>query len=156
MSDSPIQPMPLAPEPFAPFGRVAVRPESEPTAADRTFAFWSDVTRLDIDGAAEIGYCTVRRQERDVVDWVERHDRTPELLVPIDAPFVLPVMGDDGRVRAFRVDLGQAVVIGRGVWHSACKPVGAREATYFVVFRRGTPREDVVKKDVEPVVVERA
>lgn len=146
---------PLTEEAFAPFGEAVLQPSAGATAADDTFSFWSDVANYAIDGETEIGYCTVYRGEEDVVDWMERHDRTPEMLVPIDGPFVLPVMTKDGSARAFFVDVGQAVVIGDGVWHSACKPVGADQTTYFVVFRRGTPHEDVIKQNIDPVTIQR-
>ena len=145
----------LTEEAFAPFGRAVIQPSDGATASDETFSFWSDVAHYGIEGDTEVGYCTVYRGEEDVVDWMERHDRTPEMLVPIDRPFVLPVMAKDGTVQAFHVAVGQAVIIGDGVWHSACKPVGADEATYFVVFRRGTPREDVIKQNIDPVTIPR-
>jgi ureidoglycolate hydrolase len=55
---------------------------------------------------------------------------------------------------AFRVEIGEAVVIDPGVWHGACLPVGRDVSSYFVIFRRGTPGEDVEKKQVEPFLVE--
>lgn len=144
---------PITPENFGPFGRVASPPSGPPLASDETFKFWSDVAQYDTDGESEIGFCTVYPRDGRV-DWMERHDRTQELLVPIDGPFVLPVMDEDGGVHAFRAEPGTAVVIGRGVWHSACHPVDSDAATYFVIFRRGTPREDVVKQEIEPVRVD--
>lgn len=141
---------------FNDFGAAAAMPNGAPLAADGTFEYWSDVANYRIDGDTEIGYCTVYRQEEDRVDWMEQHVKTPEILIPIDGPFVLPVMNEKGDVAAFRAEPGQAVVIGQGVWHSACKPVDAEQASYFVVFRRGTPQEDVTKKDIEPVVINRA
>lgn len=144
----------ISPRSFERFGRVASLPGTEPLAEDDTFSYWSDVASYEIDGATEVGFCRVYRRRPDHVDWMERHDRTPEILIPIDRAIVLPVMGRDRRVEAFRIDIGQAVVIDRGVWHSACRPVGGEEATYFVVFRRGTPQEDVIKTEVEPVVIE--
>lgn len=147
---------PISEENFRRFGRVAVRPSSEPLAADDTFAFWSDVANYEIDGETEIGFCTVYGHDRNLVDWMERHQRTPEVLVPIDGAFVLPVMTDAEEVEAFLVEPGTAVVIGQGVWHSACKPVGRDETTYFVVFRRGTPAEDVAKRDIKPVEITHA
>jgi ureidoglycolate hydrolase len=153
--DQSVDVKPLSSEHFARFGRVAVRPDTEPLASDHTFAFWSDVTHLELHGGAEIGYCTVFAQDAGVVDWMERHERTPELLIPIDAPIVLPVMTEQYEVTAFRIEIGQAAVIRKGVWHSACLPAGADEATYFVVFRRGTPGDDVAKIGIEPRYVER-
>lgn len=151
-----ITPLRITADRFHAYGKVLQAPESEPTAADATFSFWSDLINYRIDGETEIGLCTVYRQDVPRVTWMERHARTPELLIPIDAPFILPVVPEDApdhAVEAFQVDLGEAVLIGPGVWHSACHPVGQDVATYFVLFRRGTPQEDVEKKAVANVVL---
>ncbi len=87
---------------------------------------------------------------------MERHLNTPELLIPIDAPFVLPVQLEesaDSGVGAFLVNIGEAVVVDRAVWHGACLPVGKRKSSYFVIFRRNTPHEDVQKKVIETVEI---
>ena len=153
---STIQPRRISPEGFARYGSVVRMPASPPLAEGPAFKFWSDVAHYGIEGETEIGFCTVYRQEGAPVVWMERHERTPELLVPIDAPFLLPVMtahAPDDQVEVFRVEPGEAVVIGRNVCHSACHPAGRDEATYFVIFRRGTPREDVIKKEVVGVAI---
>lgn len=136
---------------FARFGSVARPPSTAPLARTDAFAYWSDAVHYAIDGETEIGYCTVFRPASPEVTWFERHDRTPEILIPIDAPFVLPVMDEGGKVEAFQVNLGEAAVLAPGVWHSACLPVDADASSYFVLFRRGTPAEDVIKRDVAPV-----
>ena len=148
-----LTPQRATPEAFARFGAVVPAPSAEPTAADATFAYWSDLAHYRIDGETEVGLCTVYRQADPRVTWMERHDRTPEFLIPTDGPFLLPVMDGDGAVALFRVEPGEAVVISGGVWHSACLPASADSATYFVVFRRGTPREDVTKTDIPPRAV---
>jgi ureidoglycolate hydrolase len=136
---------------FAPFGSVFVRPRTEPLAETDAFSFWSDVARYAIDGETELSWCDVRRPAS--ADWFEKHDRTPEILIPTDGPIVLPVLAADGEMAAFKIEVGQAVVIAPSVWHSACIPVGRSEAGYFVIFRRGTPSEDVVKTTVAPFTV---
>ncbi len=146
-----IHPKRINAENYAAFGHVARVPSGEPLAADETFKYWSDSAHYRIEGETEIGYCTVYREDDEVVAWMEQHAQTPEILIPVDRPFILPVMSDDGRIEAFQAKPGEAVVIRPGVWHSACKPVDADEATYFVLFRRGTPHQDVSKKDIEPV-----
>lgn len=151
---TPIQPQYISPGAFARYGKVAQLPGEEPLAATEQFQFWSDVVAFDVEGPVEIGYCTVFEQAEDQVSWMERHDRTPEVLVPIDGPFLLPVMAE-GQVEVFLVEPGEAVVIGANVWHSACLPVDDEETTYFVIFRRGTPQEDVTKIDIDPVSIER-
>lgn len=139
---------------FAPFGSVAVLPSSSPLAESDEFRFWSDVTSYRVDGDTEIGFCEVFPHPENRVVWMERHERTPELLVAMDGDLVLPVMtSDEKQVRAFRFGPGQAVVIGQNVWHSACLPAGSNPARYFVIFRRGTPAEDVIKTDIAPVTV---
>lgn len=143
-----ISPQRVTPESFARYGRVVEKRSGAPTAQDATFRFWSDLAAYRIDGETEVGLCTVFRQTPAEVAWMERHDRTPELLIPVDVPFLLPVMEAGSEVEVFRVEPGEAVVIDRAVWHSACHPVGADRATYFVIFRRGTPEEDVVKQDL--------
>lgn len=151
-----IEPLRITSDRFRPYGKVVQPPTAAPTAADDTFSFWSDVVSYHIEGDTEIGLCTVYRQAPARVTWMERHAQTPELLIPIDASFVLPVVkagAPDSAVEVFRVNVGEAVVIGQGVWHSACHPVDTDEATYFVIFRRGTPHEDVEKKDVAGVVL---
>jgi ureidoglycolate hydrolase len=148
------QPRRATPDAFARFGAVVPAPTQAPTASDDTFKYWSDLAHYGIEGETEIGLCTVYRQDAPRVTWMERHDRTPEFLVPADGPFLLPVMDAAGAVEVFRVEQGEAVVIGQGVWHSACLPVEGDAATYFVVFRRGTPREDVTKQDITPLSVE--
>lgn len=138
---------------FARFGSIARLTGQPATAAGATFSYWSDLARYHVAGETEIGVCTVFAQPEPGTNWMERHDQTPEILLPIDAPFLLPVMSNDGsaEVAVFEVQPGEAVVIGAGVWHSACLPLGADQATYWVLFRRGTPAEDVVKTDIPAV-----
>jgi ureidoglycolate lyase len=136
---------------FARYGSVLETPAGDPTASGSSFRYWSDLAHFRVDGETEIGLCTVNGHDAVSIAWMERHDRTPEILVPIDAPFHLPVMNDSGEVELFRVEPGEAVVIDAGVWHSVCIPAGAAEARYLVIFRRGTPAEDVVKRDIPAV-----
>jgi ureidoglycolate hydrolase len=148
-----IQPIRISSDNFTRFGSIVIPPTDDPTAKGPTFEFWSDIARYRIDGETEIGLCTVSKQETEIVNVVERHLKTPEILIPIDAPFDLPLVADDGSVSAFRVAIGEAVVVNSGVWHGPCIPVGKKECSYFVIFRRGTPNTDVEKKSIEKVEI---
>ena len=142
---------------FATFGSVFKIPRNNPTAEAAEFKYWSNVASYLIKGETEIGWCTVFRQKEMKVTGVERHLRTPEVLIPVDAPFILPILkeGDaDESLEAFRVNVGEAIVIGEGVWHGACLPVGKKESSYFVIFRKGTPQEDVAKKSIATAVID--
>ena len=91
---------------FSRFGKYAGSPEGEPTSQAADYKFWSDIAHYMIEGETEIGICKVYKQENDRITGMERHMRTPEILIPIDAPFVLPVLleGDDeSKIEAFKV-----------------------------------------------------
>lgn len=143
-------------ENFRKFGKIVTFPEDEPTSQAQDYKFWSDIASYQIDGDTEIGICTVFKQPKSEINGMERHLDTPEILIPIDAPFNLPLLleGDpDEEAKSFRVNVGEAVVINKGVWHGACLPVNVEKSSYFVIFRRRTPHEDVEKKDVRTIEI---
>jgi len=141
----------LTAENFKKFGKIVSLPEKKPTSEDKTYKFWSDIANYHIDGKTEIGLCTVYKQDSIVINGMEKHNETPEILIPIDAPFILPLQkeGDDS-LQAFKVDPGEAVVIDPGIWHGACIPFAVPECTYFVIFKHGTPHQDVYFKEIHP------
>jgi ureidoglycolate hydrolase len=142
---------------FENYGRVVLFPQGKPLAEEPEFKFWSDLAGYQIKGETEIGICTVYRQSPPEISTVERHLHTPEILIPIDAPFVLPLLleSDSAKdMRAFEVGIGEAVVIDAEVWHGASLPVGVEKSSYFVIFKRGTPANDVEKKAIAGVRVE--
>jgi ureidoglycolate hydrolase len=145
-------------ESMAPFGGVVQSPAGRPTTSEASdYKFWSDIAHFRVDGETEIGICTVYAMPGEPIASMERHLRTPEILIPIDAPFAVPLMLDgESSATVFRVNLGEALMINPAVWHGACLPVGKKESSYFVIFRRGTPHEDVEKKKVTPFEVEPA
>lgn len=144
-------------ENFSKFGRIVSAPKDKPTSEAEDYKFWSDIADYMIEGSTEIGLCTVYKQPKAEISGMERHLNTPEILIPIDAPFVLPLLHDGKagkEAEAFKVNIGEAVVIDRGVWHGACLPVGKKECTYFVIFKKSTPFEDVEKKQIEMIEIE--
>lgn len=143
---------PITEDNFKKFGRVVKPPKGDPTAEAADFKFWSDIANYEIDGSTEIGICKVYKQPKNIINGMERHLLTPEILIPIDAPFVLPLLKDgetEEQSEAFQVDIGEAVVIDKAVWHGACLPIGKEESSYFVIFRKGTPKEDVYKIEIK-------
>lgn len=68
----------------------------------------------------------------------------------------LPVLldgEDESKTEAFKVNIGEVVITNSAVWHGACLPVGKEESSYFVIFKKKTPFEDVEKKDIKPVEI---
>ncbi|UCE07334.1 MAG: ureidoglycolate lyase [bacterium] len=151
-----IKSIPITKENFNKFGKVVTSPTTKPTAQAADYKFWSDLANYLINGETEIGLCTVYQQPTTEISGMERHTRTPEILIPIDAPLVVPLLRDGDsaeQAEAFQVTIGQAVVIDEGIWHGACLPVGRKESSYFVIFRRNTPQEDVEKKEVTTIEI---
>lgn len=80
---------------------------------------------------------------------MERHVSTEEVLLALDAPLVLVVAGNDpcGAPRtedltAVRMEPGQAVVLGKGIWHDACRCAGGKNSMYcFLAHNNGEPSE---------------
>lgn len=132
---------------FNRYGKFIKTPGSPPTSEGTDYRFWSDIGSYYINGETEIGICTVYRQENNPVSVVERHLKTPEILIPIDAPFILPVYSGNQNepLEFFQIDIGEAIIINQAVWHGPCLPVGKDNSSYFVIFRRKTPFEDVEK-----------
>lgn len=149
--------IPINVDNFQKFGKVVRLPEDNPTASGDTFQFWADIAHYEIEGETEIGLCMVTAPAGNRIDGLERHLRTPEVLIPVHTPFALPVLVDgelEDNLQVFRVNVGEAVVINAGVWHSASLPLGNPEATYFVIFRRGTPSEDVEKRIINSTEID--
>ncbi len=141
---------------FRKFGSVVTAPKSTPTSQAADYKFWSDIADYKIDDETEIGICTVYRQKENRITGMERHLRTPEILIPIDGAFVLPLLVEgelENKAEAFKVNIGEAVKINNAVWHGACLPADKKESSYFVIFRKGTPHEDVEKKNVTPLEI---
>ncbi len=147
---------PITEKNFKKFGKVVTNPSVTPTSESKDYKFWSDIANFKIGGDTEIGICTVYRQPKNKLNQMERHLRTPEILIPIDQPFVLPLLIDDEldeQTKAFKVNIGEAVVIDNGVWHGACLPMTKGQSSYFVIFARGTPTNDVEKKNVKEIEI---
>lgn len=146
-----IRPKPLAGSNFSKFGKIVKSPNGQPTSQASDFKFWSNIANYEISGLTEIGICTVYKQQRNFIKNMERHLYTPEILIPIDAPFVIPLLKDsdvEEQAEAFQVNIGEVVIIDKAVWHGACLPIGKEQSSYFVIFKKETPKEDVDKKEI--------
>ena len=152
----------LTDEAFAPFGRVIVRPARESDAKGDPWRWWAETAVLEPnDRGYAVGYLEVE-PGRSGFDWAERHLRSEELVIPVRGELLLYVGPPDQadqpareRFRVFRVTPGQAVVLGKGVWHGA--PLAADgPATALVLLLERTGREDtdLAAFDEVPVEVE--
>ncbi|HPC35364.1 MAG TPA: ureidoglycolate lyase [Candidatus Marinimicrobia bacterium] len=148
--------VPISPDNFAKFGKVVSLPSEEPTAEGDTFKFWANIANYQINGKTEIGLCSVTLPRGNRINSLERHLHTPEILIPIDTPFALPVLIEEEpeeNLEIFKVNVGEAVVINPGVWHGASIPLGKPQATYFVIFGYQTSLKDIEKKIINDIEI---
>jgi len=85
-----------------------------------------------------------------VIRRMERHVRTPEVLVCLDGEAVVCLAGPQESaagalkdIRALKVRPGQGFVLDTGAWHAIPFPSGSAPARFLVIFRSGTGRDDL-------------
>lgn len=130
---------------FAPYGKVIDLPADEPSKTGDGWNCWSYIQMLDL--SEPIGFGLVETQQRAfVVTAMERHVSREELLLTFDREIIQPVaccndiddpeeQPDPATVKCFRIKPGQAIVIGRGVWHSPAYPA-SEDARYLFAIEK--------------------
>lgn len=137
---------PLTPEAFRPFGKVIDLPEGAPSKAGDGWDCWSYVQMMDVHEPIGMGLVVTKSRE-PVVASMERHVSREELLLAFDQEIIQPVAEcadiddphecpDARTVRCFVIKPGQAIVIGRGVWHSPAYPVHGTHVICLPLRRR--------------------
>ncbi len=147
----------ISTENFDNYGKVVEGTSGEPTSQAADYKFWSNIMNYKIDGETEVGICTVYKKASYKISGMERHIKTPEILIPIDAPFILPLLKDKNHpetAEAFKVEIGQAIKIDEKIWHGACIPFEKNESSYFVIFKKETPFNDVEKTELPEIEIE--
>lgn len=148
-----ITPVPLSKKDFQPFGQlIEVQAGVRPTVTNATLHYWSGLAKARIHEQMEFGIFTVQAREREVAE-LERHIRSPELLVGLEGESILvvapqspPKTGrahpDPLQVKAFIMKRGQAVILAKGVWHALPFPL-SKESKFLAGFRDGTAQKDL-------------
>jgi ureidoglycolate lyase len=157
----------LTPENFAGFGKVIEQPSRPQDAEGPGWTWWGENALLEGDGKPyAVGYLDLKPTDLSF-SWAERHMNSDELVIPVtgdilvyagpadhpDKPLKLPALES---FRVFRVRLGQAAILGKGVWHGAPLAVDS-PAKAIVLLLQGSGRDDgyVVKFEDRPVRIVR-
>lgn len=137
---------PLTKEAFQPYGKVIDLPPGDPSKQGDGWDCWSYIEMLDVDEPVGMGLVVTRRREL-VVTTMERHVSREELLLTFDKEIIQPVarcadiddpeeQPDPLTVKCFLIQPGQAIVIGRGVWHSPAYPAGEDARYMFAIEKK--------------------
>ncbi len=139
---------PLSHEAFQSFGVFAnmLAPTSELLGAP-PIEFFRDMLAQSLGTATSASFSNCRVAPRPlVIDCSEFHNRTSEMLMPLDgdvlmhfAPASVPGAGfPSGKVRVFLVPQGTMVVIRPGTWHHAPFCTGRRPVNVLVALPERT------------------
>lgn len=133
----------------APYGELLDATGKEPAFDSEIFSFWNDLSLGTIGESVSFGMVYTKPGDL-VATNLERHLNTTETLVPLDrdAVFVLaePTTGewpDLDNAAAFLVPTGSAITLKKGTWHYVPLLPNREEGRTLVVFRQGTPAEDL-------------
>lgn len=134
---------------IAPYGDLVEIAGVSPDFDSDVFSFWNDVSVGSFDGGVSFGMVNTKPGDM-VAPMLERHVKTTETLIALDAEIVLvlgePTGGDVPNlenVKAFSVAQGSGVTLERGTWHYVPLVPSEVEARTLVVFRQGTPGDDL-------------
>jgi ureidoglycolate lyase len=143
----------LEAESFARFGRVVDVPAREPDAVDDPWRWWAQTALLD-HGArpCAVGYLELE-PGRTGFDWAERHNESEEMVVPLGGELHVYVAAPEPEdFHLFRVRSGQAVILGKGVWHGA--PLARRPTSAIVLLAERTGELDTDRVSFDEIAVE--
>ena len=151
---------------FAPFGKVITQPARGQDAQGPGWIWWGENHMMaGGDRNYAIGYLDLQPAELRF-DWAERHMQSDELLIPMGEDCLVYVGPPDHleepdhlpsleRFRVFRVRRGQAVLLGKGVWHGAPLALD-KPLNVAVLLLKDTGKVDghVVRFEDTPVQIE--
>ncbi len=140
---------------ISPYGEVAEIEGRTPAFDSDVFSFWNDLSVGDIS-AGEVSFGMVWTKPGSLsAPMLERHMKTTETIVPLDEDIVLvlaePSDGetpDLNTLNAFRIRKGTAITLKKGTWHYVPLIPAQKEGRTLIVFRRGTPDDDLQVHEV--------
>jgi ureidoglycolate hydrolase len=140
----------LTPENFKDYGQILSISNKEPMADNQEIAYWGKVTELAMTEMVSTGILVCRKRE-GLIKSLERHTRTPEILVALEGDSLICMAKPESVVstnriegiQAFHVRQGEALVMHGGTWHWAPVPVNREETKFLVIFASGTEGEDL-------------
>ena len=140
----------LTKESFAAYGELIQLPiDTETTFSADHFSYWKQQGIIKaFGGDVEIGVLNVTQKQLSF-DQLERHNYTAEFLVPLNGSFICPVaipsteIPNVDQITAFRVSLGQAIVLKPNCWHWMPVPV-EKEILILVIYKNNTSADDLI------------
>lgn len=142
---------------FDGYGKILTQTVAEPLAQNDDFTYWDKVSQLNLGENVSTGILEVKKRDL-VVDTMEKHVKTPEVIISLhgDSVFAVGKTSSEGKIsdiKAFALKQGEGIAMDKGTWHWAPYPM-EETAKFLVIFTEGTPHEDCCVKELdEPVLI---
>lgn len=146
----------LTDQAFKKYGVVIRRNHERLDADEAAHKWWGNLAKLPAEGEVSVSLMEVKQRDF-IVEKLERHKKTAEMLIAIDGDASLVVgtqNGEDGKldcIEAFYIKAGDIVVLNKETLHWIPFPFG-RNALFAVVFRARTPEDDLYFTELEELV----
>ncbi len=149
-------------ENIARYGTLIAPDGVAPAFDSPVFSFWNDLSTGEMEGTVSFGM-VLTKPGGLTAPMLERHLETTETIVPMEEEIVLllaepcrnPAEGDWpdlDTLAALRFPPGSAVTLKKGTWHYVPLVPSGKPARTLIVFRQGTPGEDL---EVRPLQEEK-
>lgn len=136
------------------YGTLIDTAERRANFSSKVFSYWDRLDAVATEGQISFGILESYPGPLVAVN-MERHTRTTETIIPLDGEIILVLCppSDEARadldsVAAFRIPAGKAVTLKPGTWHYV-PMVAERTVKTMIVFRAGTPDEDLFVDEIE-------
>ena len=150
-------------ESFRQYGQlISIRRASDmkPDFESENITFYGALGIFESRTPMEFGICTYKKRE-PVIEHLEQHVLTQELLYAIDDDFIMPVapnvtrgvrnVPDLDNLEAVEVRKGEGILFDKGIWHWI--PYPRRNHSYALVgFSKDTAKNDIEVFDLDEVI----
>ncbi len=142
----------LSREKFNAYGMAILKDEKKPPDSfGKGWECWYPIGNVMMPDPTQVGVVTTKPRPI-VVNSLEKHQTRTELIIAVKDPIVQLVgLSEDAfanhpdplKTEAFLINPGDAVLVNKGVWHSAAFPYSDRETEYLFFLAEDTSDEDV-------------
>ncbi len=139
-----LKPQNLTKHNFSDFGTV-IENNREPDYSSLDVDYWSNLHVWDnqeTEVSINFGIC---KKRKPVVEEMERHLNSSEILIPIESSLYIVVGSDINtareNIKLFRLRPGQIVFFKKRIWHAAPFPE-RKKGRFFVLYKQGTSEND--------------
>jgi hypothetical protein len=131
--------------------------ERRPDVENDLLRFFGKLGVIEAPGGVEFGICAYEHRDF-VVEGLEQHRRSGELLYAIDDDFLMPVapnlpnvnQPDLSKAFAIRVRRSEGVIFAPGAWHWVPYPIKKGKSFALVGFAIDTPANDMSFHSLSP------